>query len=167
MFAYLSVFFVGLLASTLVPLPSEAALIGFAHQGYSLGLLWLSASTGNILGACLNYLIGWYLSSTQYFKRAKEHNTPPVNCSTLSGIEVIKVSGVEASKSAFSENRWGKSQKYFNKFGYWCLAFSWLPIIGDGFTFVAGFFRTKFVVFLVLVSLGKAARYGIVLYLAH
>jgi len=47
--------------------------------------------------------------------------------------------------------------------GIWCLLLSWLPVVGDPLTLVAGALRTAFVPFVLLVLLGKAARYIFVL----
>jgi membrane protein YqaA with SNARE-associated domain len=47
--------------------------------------------------------------------------------------------------------------------GVWCLLLSWLPVVGDPLTLVAGVLRTAFVPFALLVLIGKAARYLFVL----
>ena len=39
------------------------------------------------------------------------------------------------------------------------LLLAWLPLIGDPLTLAAGVFRVKFLPFLVLVFIGKGARY--------
>jgi membrane protein YqaA with SNARE-associated domain len=38
---------------------------------------------------------------------------------------------------------------------------SWLPVVGDPLTLVAGVMRERFVVFLALVTVAKAGRYGV------
>jgi membrane protein YqaA with SNARE-associated domain len=43
--------------------------------------------------------------------------------------------------------------------GRWSLLLSWLPIIGDPLTLVAGIVREPFFSFLILVAVGKVARY--------
>ena len=46
--------------------------------------------------------------------------------------------------------------------GFWGVAtllLSWLPVVGDGFTVLAGAARTPFSLFLGLVTLAKAGRY--------
>ena len=45
------------------------------------------------------------------------------------------------------------------------LFFAWLPIIGDPLTFIAGILRIRFLLFLVLVAIGKIARYYFIYYL--
>ena len=44
----------------------------------------------------------------------------------------------------------------------WSLLFAWLPLVGDPLTVAAGALRTPFLPFLILVGIGKAARYGAV-----
>jgi membrane protein YqaA with SNARE-associated domain len=45
------------------------------------------------------------------------------------------------------------------RWGIWCLLLSRVPVIGDLLTPVAGVLRTAFVPFMLLVLVGKAARY--------
>jgi len=49
----------------------------------------------------------------------------------------------------------------------WSLLLSWAPVAGDALTFVAGFMRVRFDLFLVLTALGKGARYAILLALVE
>ena len=51
---------------------------------------------------------------------------------------------------------------FFMKYGKWSLLLGWVPFIGDPITFVAGTFRYSFFPFLILVSVGKVARYLVV-----
>lgn len=46
-----------------------------------------------------------------------------------------------------------------NRYGVWSLLLSWLPIIGDPLTVVAGALRVGLLRFVLLVSIGKGARY--------
>lgn len=48
----------------------------------------------------------------------------------------------------------------------WSLLLSWLPVVGDSPTLVAGVLRMPFVPFVLLVLIGKAARYAAVLLLS-
>jgi membrane protein YqaA with SNARE-associated domain len=52
-----------------------------------------------------------------------------------------------------------RAQAWFARFGVWSLLLSWVPVIGDPLTVIAGVLRVNFWVFLGLVSLGKALRY--------
>ena len=64
-----------------------------------------------------------------------------------------------------SEGKLATAQVHFNRFGVWSLLLAWLPVVGDPLTFVAGVLRVRFLLFLVLVTFGKALRYGVVVFL--
>ena len=49
-----------------------------------------------------------------------------------------------------------------HKYGYYALAFSWLPIIGDPLTIVAGLVRLKFVWFVIIAGTFRVLRYWII-----
>ncbi len=52
-----------------------------------------------------------------------------------------------------------KLEYYMQRYGYWTLLLSWLPIVGDPLCVVAGWLRMKFVPVVIMITLGKAARY--------
>lgn len=60
-----------------------------------------------------------------------------------------------------SRERWQQAERWFDRYGIWSMLFAWLPIIGDPLTLVAGVLRANFLLFIVLVTLGKAARYAV------
>jgi len=51
------------------------------------------------------------------------------------------------------------SLDYGHKYGYFILAFSWLPVIGDPLTLVAGVLRLNFLWFVVIAGSLRVARY--------
>lgn len=51
------------------------------------------------------------------------------------------------------------SLEYGHKYGYFILLFSWLPIIGDPLTLVAGVLRLQFVWFVLIAGSLRVARY--------
>ena len=53
------------------------------------------------------------------------------------------------------------SLDYGHKYGYFILAFSWLPVIGDPLTLVAGVLRLNFVWFVIIAGSLRVARYYI------
>ena len=59
----------------------------------------------------------------------------------------------------FNQSQIDKASSWFKKFGIWSLLFSWVPIVGDPLTFVAGILKIKFLIFFILVSVGKVLRY--------
>ncbi|WP_062060161.1 YqaA family protein [Cellvibrio sp. OA-2007] len=134
---YLSLFFTALIAATLFPLSSEALLVALLYQHYSPLLLWLVATSGNTLGSCIN----WYLGKECL--RWQDKNWFPVNPTQLA-----------------------RAQQQFQRYGLWSLLFAWVPVVGDPLTLIAGVMRISFWKFAALVALGKAVRYGLIIYIA-
>lgn len=134
MTVYLTLFFSGFLAATLLPALSELSVAGLAAQGYSLFWIWFSATVGNTLGACVNWLLG------RYFRHLENHPRFP-----------------------FRPAQMAQAAEHFNRFGKWSLLFAWLPIVGDPLTLIAGVAGTRFRVFLLLVAIGKGLRYAAVI----
>jgi membrane protein YqaA with SNARE-associated domain len=129
-----SLFAVSLLAASIFPAQSELFLAGLSMAGKHPPLLLVGVATlGNVLGACINWLLGYYLV------RFKDRKWFPVKEHMIA-----KVSG------------------FYQKWGVWTLLLSWVPIVGDPLTLVAGIFRTHIILFLTLVTLGKAARYAVI-----
>ena len=126
---YLILFITSLISATLFPLGSEALLIYDIKEGYNLYLLLLFATIGNSLGSVINYFLG------------------------LKGEEYL------LKKSLIKENYIIKCKKYFDKYGLYTILFSWLPIIGDPITFMAGILKYDFKKFLIFVIIAKFSRY--------
>ena len=130
----LSLFFLLLAAfgaATLLPLQSEAVLVGLLIQAEHSALILIAvASLGNILGSCVN----WYLGlKVEQFKDKKWF---PV-----------------------SEVKLNQAQNIYHKYGFWSLLLSWVPIIGDPITLIAGLMKENFIRFLWVVSIAKIGRY--------
>ena len=53
-----------------------------------------------------------------------------------------------------------KAERRYRRFGELSLLLSWLPIVGDPLTLIAGVLRTPFLRFLLLVTIAKAGRYA-------
>ncbi len=130
---YVVLFVLSFLASTLIPLGSEWFVYYLVSVEYNIILIILIASVGNYLGAAVNYYIGIKGSNTVLHKAIK-----------------------------FSDNQTNKAEEKFKKYGPAILFFSWLPIIGDPLTFVAGLLKYNFKKFTFYVILGKMFRYIIV-----
>ena len=60
--ALIGLFFSALIAATLFPMGSEVVLIALLDLGHNAFLLWLIATSGNVLGSCINYAIGFWAS---------------------------------------------------------------------------------------------------------
>jgi membrane protein YqaA with SNARE-associated domain len=126
---YLILFVSAFISATLFPLGSEALLIYDIKEGYNIYLLVVVATVGNSLGSLLNYFLG------------------------LKGEEYL------VEKKLINEKMILKSKSYFDKYGSISLLFSWLPIIGDPITFVAGILKYDLKKFIVLVFIAKLSRY--------
>lgn len=60
-----------------------------------------------------------------------------------------------------NQKAWALSQKY----GVWALLLSWLPIIGDFFPLAAGWLKLPLWSSSLLIFIGKAVRYGVIVWL--
>lgn len=92
-------------------------------------MLLASATLGNTLGSTLNYYFG------------------------LKGEEFL------IEKKMLKEEKIEKFNIFFNKYGGYSLWLSWVPIIGDPITFMAGISKYDFKKFLLIVLMAKMGRY--------
>lgn len=128
---YAGLFMMSLAAATIFPVQSEAGLVGLILSAkYSTLLLVAVASIGNVLGSVLNWLLGVGI------ERFRERRWFPV-----------------------SEPALERAQRWYRRYGKWSLLASWVPIVGDPITVVAGVFREPLPMFLLLVTIAKTARY--------
>lgn len=119
------------LAATLVPAQSELLLAYLLSTGEQDWLLLLAVATaGNVLGSIVNWFLG------RSVERFRDRRWFPVNPKAL-----------DRAERGYA--RWGK----------WSLLLSWVPIIGDPLTLVAGLLRTPFLTFVTLVLIAKGGRY--------
>lgn len=132
--AHGGLFLAAFLAATIFPAQSEFLLIGMLmSEEFSPLALLIVASVGNILGSCVNYLIGRAFAGTQRLERF-----------------------INAQRREQAEN-------WYRKYGRWSLLLSWLPIIGDPLTIVAGLCRDRFLYFVLIVTIAKAGRYSVIM----
>jgi membrane protein YqaA with SNARE-associated domain len=135
---YFSLFLSAFSAATLLPGSSEALLAGYAVTKTGTPALLLAVATiGNVAGSAVNWGLGRFLI---HFRDRKWF---PV-----------------------SEQRYRQAARWYERFGVWSLLFAWLPLIGDPLTIIAGALRTQFLLFLILVSIGKLCQYVFVLSVA-
>lgn len=128
-------FFSSLLAATIFPAQSEIILASIHLSGkYELYVLLLIATFGNVLGSVFNWFLGYYFVKFQHKKWF------PISANAIK-----------------------KHSQTYQKWGIWALLLAWVPIIGDPLTVIAGIFRTNIWKFLLLVTIGKAARYFFIL----
>ncbi len=131
MIAYLGLFASALIAATILPMQSEAVLVGLLIQGaHPVLALVLVATVGNVLGSVIN----WYMG--RFLLRFQDRKWFPA-----------------------SEHQLNRAQTWYARYGRWSLLGSWLPVVGDPLTVVAGTLREPLVSFVLLVTLAKGARY--------
>lgn len=129
--SYLGLFLAAFGAATLLPMQSEAVLVGMLLSGrYVISILLAVAIVGNVLGSVLNWVLG------RCVERFRHKRWFPV-----------------------SEAKLAKAQQSYLRYGHWSLLLSWVPIIGDPLTVVAGVMREPFWRFLLIVTLAKGMRY--------
>lgn len=52
-----------------------------------------------------------------------------------------------------------RAKEWLTRFGPFALIMSWLPLIGDPLCLMAGWLKTRFLLSLLMITLGKAIRY--------
>lgn len=133
MTAYLSLFIAALVAATIFPAQSEAVLVGLiVTEDYSVWLLVIVASLGNVLGSIVNWVLG------RGVERFRDRRWFPLRPKALE-----------------------KAQNWYRRYGKWSLLASWLPVVGDPLTLVAGVMKEPLPVFILLVTIAKTARYAV------
>lgn len=129
-------------SATLLPGSSEAVLIGLlAADGGALArsgtgpvvILILVATAGNSIGSLVNWVLG------RFFAHYRDRRWFPVN-----------------------EDEFARAEAWYRRWGVWSLLISWMPLIGDPITLIAGVMRTPFLPFILIVVVAKGARYAFV-----
>ncbi|WP_407293830.1 YqaA family protein [Stutzerimonas zhaodongensis] len=128
---YFGLFSAAFAAATLLPAQSEAVLVGLLlHGAQPAAALLLVATLGNVLGSLVNWLLG------RSVERLRHKRWFPV-----------------------SDRQLERAQRRYHRYGRWTLLLSWVPIIGDPITVIAGTLREPLWSFLLLVTLAKGGRY--------
>jgi len=131
--AYPALFLSAFGAATLLPLQSEAVLVALLLAGqHQLWALLLVATLGNVLGSWVNWLLG---RSIEHYRERRWFPVSPA--------------------------RLQQAQGWYARYGRWSLLLSWMPVIGDPLTLVAGVMRERLWIFIAIVTLAKAGRYAV------
>ncbi|QEM83518.1 YqaA family protein [Halomonas binhaiensis] len=134
----LSLFVVALAGATLLPGGSEAWLAALWCQGATPSGLWLTATAGNTLGSLINVAMG------RYARHWEGKRWFPVSSQALARAEGWYLRGGELS-----------------------LLLSWLPVIGDPLTVLAGIARLPWWRACLWIVVAKGGRYALMLWLAE
>lgn len=130
MLAYTGLFASAFLAATVLPAQSEGVLVGLLLTGrFETWLLILAASAGNVLGSVVNWLLGRFIAR------------------------------FEGSRWFPRKDRMAPAERWYRRYGRWSLLLSWMPIIGDPLTVIAGALREPLSSFVILVGIAKTCRY--------
>jgi len=124
------------LAATLLPLGSEPVLLAFLT--FHPQLVWpalLVATIGNTLGGAIGWWMGWGAERWLAQHLNQDHVTTHM-------------------RALYWLEQWGPTA---------CLG-AWVPIIGDPLCVVAGYLKLPFWPCVVYMAIGKALRYGIVVW---
>ena len=129
--AYLGLFAAAFGAATLLPLQSEAVLVGLLMLGEQPAWALVSVATvGNVLGSVVNWLLG------RYIERWRHKRWFPI-----------------------SDEKLARAQRAYQSYGQWTLLLSWMPVIGDPLTMIAGVMREPLWRFVLIVLVAKLGRY--------
>lgn len=135
-----ALFVAAFLAGSLVPFPSEAAMIALLASGADPATAVAVAATGNFLGAVTLFWLG---------RRLVAGKSVPF-ASRLGGKNPERVeSGLRAAR------RWGAP----------VLLLSWVPILGDVLVLAAAMVGVRALPFAVFTATGKLLRFGGVAFL--
>ncbi|BCN94465.1 membrane protein [Thiomicrorhabdus immobilis] len=128
-------FLAAFFAATILPIGSEVVLVALLLSDFNPLEVVAVATLGNVLGSVVNYVIGFFGSAFLIHR-------------------VFKI----------SDEKFNQTQQRFQKWGTVSLLLAWVPIIGDPLTVIAGVLRVNIWLFLLLVTVGKLARYIVVAY---
>ena len=148
---YGTIFFLMLLESTVIPVPSELVVAPAAYHAaagnLNIWLVILFSTLGADVGATINYLAGWYLGRPIIYK--------------------------------FANSKWGracllnqekieKSERYFDKHGMIAtITGRLLPGIRHLISIPAGLAKMNYWKFLLYTTLGAGAWHSILAFLGH
>ena len=128
-----TLFISALISSTLFPGGSEAVLLVQLKEGGDPMAIVIIATVGNVIGSLITYAMG-RLGNEAIHKRWL----------------------------CMDEAKVARAEIWFTKYGTPSLLLAWLPVVGDPLCLVAGLLRSHVGLFLVLVTIGKAARYAFI-----
>lgn len=135
-FGLFGLFAASFLAATVLPFSSEVLLAAMAMGPWTTLSLWAVASVGNTLGGMSSYGLGRMGDVDRIARWLRMDPGKP--------------------------QRW---QARMERYGAWAALLTWLPVIGDPLAVALGLGRSPALPVLILMLVGKALRYAVVLFL--
>lgn len=135
-YGYVGMFFASFFAGSVFPFSSEAVMTGLQIAGTPLVPLFISATTGNVLGSMFNYWVG----------------------SLGDPVKVQKYTHVNPEKMQ-------RAMRFVQKYGAWLGFFTFIPILGSVLSVTLGFLRANPWISLLSITLGKSLRYAFLIWL--
>lgn len=130
-----TLFSAAFLSASFFPFQSELIFIGMLMADrYADWALLAVASLGNTLGSAVNWWLGRFIT---HFENKRWF---PIRKAALV-----------------------RAEQWFKRWGKWSLLLSWVPIVGDPLTMIAGVLRMPLLPFLVIVAIAKTGRYFIIM----
>ncbi len=126
---YTGLFIGTFISATIISFPSLIILYALLSQGYDPYICLLVALVGNTLGGLTCYLMG-RVGNPKWLLKA--------------GLKTEKLE---------------RFKRWTDQYGVWIALLSWVPLIGDALVVAMGFFRIRFIPFLILLVVGKLVRY--------
>jgi len=136
--AYVGLFLAAMAAGSILPVPSEAALVAMILiSNDPVWAIVAVATVGNVAGSVINWFMG-------------------------RGIERLRGTRWFPASEASIE----RAGRWYHKYGRWSLLLSFVPIIGDPLTIIAGVLKESLWFFMIVVTIAKLGRYLVVASLA-
>ena len=120
------------LAATLLPGGSEVLLVALLSKQPET---WLALLTVASLGNSLGAISSYYLGYLGRLAKSPEDVT---------------------------KKKYQHGLKLIEKYGYWALLLSWLPLIGDILCLIAGWLKLPIIPSTIMILIGKTIRYSLI-----
>lgn len=135
-FGGFGMFISALLAGSVIPFSSEVVMTALQLAGVSKLSLLLWGTAGNVAGGAVNYGLG-RLGKTEWLEKHAH----------IRHDKIVEAEG------------------FVRKYGAVMALLAWVPILGSAITVALGLLRANFPATVLFMAIGKALRYGIILYL--
>lgn len=126
-------FLSAVLAGSILPFSSEAVMVGLLAAGADPDSLLLWGTAGNTLGSLFNYGVG-SLGKEEW---------------------IARLTKTEPEKLA-------RGIRWVRRYGAWAGLLAWVPVIGEVLTVAMGFMRTRLLLSITTIAVGKYLRYWVI-----